>query len=130
MKIKFVHWNNVSINSFLMVFHSFEEFLTKTYFDILQGFSLGPAMSPGGIVMSVFVCMLVITLFGWVGYAYFNPNTSSGRFLIKVTHVCSQYNCFYIFLYFSIVQVHGDGDRVVLDTQLHQFTCNLCPILP
>jgi len=43
----------------------------------------GPAMSPGGIVMSVFVCMLVITLFGWVGYAYFNPNTSSGRFLIK-----------------------------------------------
>ena len=46
-------------------------------------------MSPGGIVMSVFVCMLVITLFGWVGYAYFNPNTSSGRFLIKVTHICS-----------------------------------------
>jgi hypothetical protein len=51
-----------------------------TYTDKLHA---GPAMSPGGIVMSVFVCMLVITLFGWVGYAYFNPNTSSGRFLIK-----------------------------------------------
>lgn len=52
----------------------------NNYHDKLQA---GPAMSPGGIVMSVFVCMLVITMFGWVGYAYFNPNTSSGRFLIK-----------------------------------------------
>ena len=41
-------------------------------------------MSPGSIAVSVFVCMLVISLFGWVGYAYFNPKTSSGRFLIKV----------------------------------------------
>merc|ERR1711936_176316 len=52
----------------------------NNYQDKLQA---GPAMSPGSIVVSVFVCMLVITLFGWVGYAYFNPNTSSGRFLIK-----------------------------------------------
>ena len=28
--------------------------------------------------------MLVISFLGWIGYAYFNPNTSSGRFLIKV----------------------------------------------
>ena len=53
--------------------------------NMLPTFSLGPAMSPGSIVMSVFVCMLFITMFGWVGYAYFNPNTSSGRFLIKVS---------------------------------------------
>jgi len=52
----------------------------NNYQDKLQA---GPAMSPGSIVMSVFVCMLFITMFGWVGYAYFNPNTSSGRFLIK-----------------------------------------------
>jgi len=36
-----------------------------------------------GIVVSVFVCMLVISFCGWLGYAYFHPNTSSGRFLIK-----------------------------------------------
>lgn len=54
--------------------------LADSYPDNLQA---GPAMSPGSIAVSVFVCMLVISLFGWVGYAYFNPNTSSGRFLIK-----------------------------------------------
>ena len=32
----------------------------------------------------IFSCLLILALVGWVGYAYFNPNTSSGRFLIKV----------------------------------------------
>ena len=34
--------------------------------------------------MSVFICMLLLSFCGWLGYAYFNPNTASGRFLIKV----------------------------------------------
>ena len=38
----------------------------------------------GSVVVSVFITMLVISFLGWIGYAYFNPNTSSGRFLIKV----------------------------------------------
>ena len=33
----------------------------------------------------IFSCLLILALVGWVGYAYFNPNTSSGRFLIKVS---------------------------------------------
>lgn len=41
------------------------------------------SLNPGAIVGSVFTCMLLLTLLGWTGYAYFNPNTSSGRFLIK-----------------------------------------------
>ena len=41
-------------------------------------------MSAGSIVVSVMITMLVITFCGWLGYAYFNPNTASGRFLIKV----------------------------------------------
>ena len=40
--------------------------------------------NPGAIVGGIFSCILILTLVGWVGYAYFNPNTSSGRFLIKV----------------------------------------------
>ena len=45
---------------------------------------LGSKMSAGSIVVSVMITMLVITFCGWLGYAYFNPNTASGRFLIKV----------------------------------------------
>ena len=41
-------------------------------------------MHAGSIVISVFILVLVVTLCGWLGYAYFNPNTDSGRFLIKV----------------------------------------------
>ena len=44
----------------------------------------GSKLSAGSIVVSVMITMLVITFCGWLGYAYFNPNTSSGRFLIKV----------------------------------------------
>ena len=40
--------------------------------------------NPGAIVGGIFSCLLILALVGWVGYAYFNPNTSSGRFLIKV----------------------------------------------
>jgi len=43
----------------------------------------GPPVNPGGIVVSVFICMLVISFCAWLGFAYFNPNTASGRFLIK-----------------------------------------------
>jgi len=39
--------------------------------------------NPGAIVGGIFSCLLILALVGWVGYAYFNPNTSSGRFLIK-----------------------------------------------
>jgi len=43
----------------------------------------GGAVNPGGVVVSVFICMLLLSFSGWLGYAYFNPNTASGRFLIK-----------------------------------------------
>ena len=32
----------------------------------------------------VLIISLVITVFGWVGYAYFQPHTWSGQLLIKV----------------------------------------------
>eukprot|EP00092_Neocalanus_flemingeri_P018388 GFUD01019901.1.p1 GENE.GFUD01019901.1~~GFUD01019901.1.p1 ORF type:complete len:359 (+),score=55.42 GFUD01019901.1:23-1099(+) len=41
-----------------------------------------PSISTGAVVL-VLVCILAIALFGWIGYAYLNPNTSSGRFLIR-----------------------------------------------
>eukprot|EP00092_Neocalanus_flemingeri_P034905 GFUD01037980.1.p1 GENE.GFUD01037980.1~~GFUD01037980.1.p1 ORF type:complete len:350 (+),score=58.49 GFUD01037980.1:103-1152(+) len=41
-----------------------------------------PSISTGAVVL-VLVCLLAIALFGWIGYAYLNPNTSSGRFLIR-----------------------------------------------
>merc|ERR1719225_2118043 len=43
----------------------------------------GSAVNPGGVVVSVFISMLLLSFCGWLGYAYFNPNTASGRFLIK-----------------------------------------------
>ena len=42
------------------------------------------SVATGSIVISLLVTLLVFTFFGWLGYAYFNPNTASGRFLIKV----------------------------------------------
>jgi len=41
------------------------------------------SVATGSIVISLLVTLLVFTFFGWLGYAYFNPNTASGRFLIK-----------------------------------------------
>jgi len=43
----------------------------------------GNGANPGAIVGAIFSCLLILALVAWVGYAYFNPNTSSGRFLIK-----------------------------------------------
>lgn len=51
--------------------------------DSVAGTEGQSAVNPGGIVVSVFICMLVISFCGWAGFAYFNPNTASGRFLIK-----------------------------------------------
>ena len=50
----------------------------------LQCLILVETVHTGSVVVSVFITMLVISFLGWIGYAYFNPNTSSGRFLIKV----------------------------------------------
>lgn len=44
-------------------------------------------MSAGGVVALLFVLGTVVALFGWIMYAYFNPQTPSGQFLIRV-------NCF------------------------------------
>ena len=48
------------------------------------GAAAGSRASTGSIVVSLLLTSLVIALAAWVGYAYFNPNSSSGRFLIKV----------------------------------------------
>jgi len=53
------------------------------YHDYQDNHPRGSKMSAGSIVVSVMITMLVITFCGWLGYAYFNPNTASGRFLIK-----------------------------------------------
>jgi len=47
------------------------------------GAAAGSRASTGSIVVSLLLTSLVIALAAWVGYAYFNPNSSSGRFLIK-----------------------------------------------
>jgi len=43
----------------------------------------GSSVSPGGLTALVLIISLVITVFGWVGYAYFQPHTWSGQLLIK-----------------------------------------------
>ena len=42
-------------------------------------------MSPGGLATLIIFIVLVLTLFGWTGYAYFYPHTWSGQLLIKVS---------------------------------------------
>ena len=46
----------------------------------------GPAVSPGGLASLIILMVLVVSLFGWTGYAYFYPHTWSGQLLIKVGH--------------------------------------------
>jgi hypothetical protein len=41
-------------------------------------------VSPGGLATLLVFIVLVVTLFGWTGYAYFYPHTWSGQLLIKV----------------------------------------------
>jgi hypothetical protein len=41
-------------------------------------------VSPGGLATLIIFIVLVVALFGWVGYAYFYPHTWSGQLLIKV----------------------------------------------
>jgi len=70
--------------------HSFDDPSHEEMIHIPHSFSdqtdseQGPSsVNPGGIVVSVFICMLLLSFCGWLGFAYFNPNTASGRFLIK-----------------------------------------------
>ena len=46
----------------------------------------GPTVSPGGLASLIILMVLVVSLFGWTGYAYFYPHTWSGQLLIKVGH--------------------------------------------
>ena len=73
--------------------------------------------------MSVMITMLVISFCGWLGYAYFNPNTSSGRFLIKVNNLKQCTKSHSSIFIFSIVLELGDGDSMVPDIQPHPYTC-------
>lgn len=43
----------------------------------------GPPVNTGGLVTLVISILLVMTFFGWIGYAYFYPHTWSGQILIK-----------------------------------------------
>jgi len=43
----------------------------------------GNGMSSGAVVALLFVLGTVIGLVGWVVYAYYNPHTPSGQFLIR-----------------------------------------------
>jgi len=43
----------------------------------------GHPVSPGGLVALILTFLLVFSLIGWVGYAYFYPHTWSGQILIK-----------------------------------------------
>ena len=46
--------------------------------------NLGSSVSPGGLTALVLTLVLVMSVVGWVGYAYFQPHTWSGQLLIKV----------------------------------------------
>ena len=35
-------------------------------------------------IFVMFLCMLIVSVFGIIGYAYFHPNSVTGRILIKV----------------------------------------------
>lgn len=43
----------------------------------------GSSPGAGTVILSMLLPLLVISTLVWVAYAYFNPNTCSGRFLIK-----------------------------------------------
>ncbi|XP_072163620.1 plexin domain-containing protein 2-like [Diadema setosum] len=49
------------------------------------GDSTAVALRVGTILGSIFIAVLVLALVGWVVYAYRNPNTNSGMFLIDIT---------------------------------------------
>ncbi len=43
-------------------------------------------MSAGGVVAVIFIVGALVGLLAWVGYAYYNPHTPSGQFLIRVSN--------------------------------------------
>lgn len=44
----------------------------------------------GGTIFLVLASMLVLAFAGWLGYAYFNPMTTSGQCLIRVSAACAR----------------------------------------
>ena len=107
---------------------------------------LGPSnVNPGGIVVSVFICLLLLSFCGWLGFAYFNPNTASGRFLIKVRRSGStqqiDLNYFYLLIFLSVPArgLEVETERSPLHCGLHTHvmcqvsllsSCQPCPSLP
>eukprot|EP00092_Neocalanus_flemingeri_P056904 GFUD01067518.1.p1 GENE.GFUD01067518.1~~GFUD01067518.1.p1 ORF type:complete len:372 (+),score=64.82 GFUD01067518.1:42-1157(+) len=73
-----------------------------------------PSISTGAVVL-VLMCILAIALFGWIGYAYLNPNISSGRFLISVI-------CFFsdILYHISFLQNRPGAERMREDGEYIQ----------
>lgn len=73
-----VDWPSSRSNS-----QSFEEPSSSSDDMVNEHQIAGPPVNPGGLVTLVISILLVMTFFGWIGYAYFYPHTWSGQILIK-----------------------------------------------
>jgi len=51
--------------------------------DISATSTPGPVVNPGVLSAVIILLLLVVCLVGWTGYAYFNPQTTSGQLLIQ-----------------------------------------------
>ena len=93
-------------------------------------------------MVSVFICLLLLSFCGWLGFAYFNPNTASGRFLIKVRWRAADRSELFYLLIFLLVPARGlevETERSPLYCGLHTHvmcpvtllsSCQPCPSLP
>jgi len=48
-------------------------------------------MSSGGVVAVIFILLLIFSVMCWMAYAYYNPHTPSGQFLIRVSFIRINY---------------------------------------
>ena len=95
-------------------------------------------MNPGVLSAVIILLLLVVCLVGWTGYAYFNPQTTSGQLLIQVAHIlpvflrifepCSQDTLrIYIFsfykLSFKFVYIFFKNSAEQNDHHFNTFVC-------
>ena len=83
-------------------------------------------------MVSVFICLLLLSFCGWLGFAYFNPNTASGRFLIKVRRRAADRSELFLSLNLplSTGPGPGGGDRAEPAILRPPYTCDVSSYSP
>ena len=96
--------------------------LQKNNFVNIYFVNAGPVVNPGVLSAVIILLLLVVCLVGWTGYAYFNPQTTSGQLLIQVAHIVS------VFLRKLSPQLGCNGYQTCRISVLIFISCLICAL--